>query len=77
MLWTYVQYQPLLRSLPVLVPLIHTSLTASVYTTLAVAVERAATFAPKIAMESSESIMRDVLTFYLLRLSKCVREDFC
>ena len=40
------QYEPVLRCVPVVVPLIHTSLTASVYTTIAVAVERAATFTP-------------------------------
>ena len=37
------QYLPLLKSIPVLVPLIHISLTASVYTTVAVAVERYST----------------------------------
>ena len=35
-----------MRSLTVLVPMIHTTLTASVYTTLAVAMERAANFCP-------------------------------
>ena len=34
------QYFPLLKLIPILVPLIHISLTASVYTTVAVAVER-------------------------------------
>merc|ERR1719232_276779 len=40
------QYLPLLKCIPALVPLIHISLTASVYTTVAVATERAATFIP-------------------------------
>ena len=37
---------PILKSIPVVVPLIHTTHMASVYTTVAVAVERAATFIP-------------------------------
>ena len=37
------QYLPLLKSIPILLPLIHISLTASVYTTMAVAVERYST----------------------------------
>ena len=38
------QYLPLLKSIPILLPLIHISLTGSVYTTVAVAVERYTTF---------------------------------
>ena len=38
------QYLPLLKSIPILLPLIHISLTDSVYTTVAVAVERYTTF---------------------------------
>ena len=40
------QYAPLLRTIPVMVPLIHLTHTMGVYTTLAVAIERAATFIP-------------------------------
>ena len=43
------QYAPLLWTIPVMVPLIHLSHTMGVYTTLAVAVERAATFIPWIS----------------------------
>ena len=50
------KYQPLLRATPVLVPLIHISLTASVYTTLAVAVERTATFAPSIDKDGPSTL---------------------
>jgi len=50
------QYQPLLRATPVLVPLIHISLTASVYTTLAVAVERTVTFAPSIDKDGPSTL---------------------
>ena len=50
------QYLPLLRSIPVLVPLIHISLTASVYTTVAVAVDRAATFLPHIAKVGTDNV---------------------
>ena len=38
------RYLPLLKSIPILLPLIHISLTGSVYTTVAVAVERYTTF---------------------------------
>ena len=38
------QYLPILKSIPILLPLIHISLTGSVYTTVAVAVERYTTF---------------------------------
>ena len=54
------QYLPLLRSIPVLVPLIHISLTASVYTTVAVAVDRAATFLPHIAKVRIGTDLKDL-----------------
>ena len=47
-LFVLFQYTYILRSLPILVPLIHTAVTGSVYTTVAIAIERAATFIPSI-----------------------------
>ena len=49
------QYLPLLKSIPILLPLIHISLTGSVYTTVAVAVERYTTF-----VEALSKVMVDV-----------------
>ena len=46
---SFSQYAPVLWTIPVMLPLIHLTHTMGVYTTLAVAVERAATFIPWIS----------------------------
>ena len=51
-IYLFLQYAPLLWTIPVMVPLIHLTHTMGVYTTLAVAVERAATFIPWIGKVS-------------------------
>ena len=50
--YIFLQYLPLLKSIPILVPLIHISLTASVYTTVAVALERYTTFSKTFKVSS-------------------------
>ena len=56
------QYTYILRSLPVLVPFLHTTVTGSVYTIVAIAIERAASFFPSI----NKVIVREICILYIV-----------
>ena len=54
---TPVQYVPLLRAIPILVPFIHITLTGSVYTIVAVALERYTTMVEALS-KVKENLMK-------------------
>ena len=71
---TPVQYLPLLRAIPILVPLIHISLTGSVYTIVAVALERYTTMVEALSKVTVNLIKRlNNVSFYHSQLP-CVMD---
>ena len=73
---TAAQYYHILRAIPVLVPIIQISLTGSVYTTVAVALERYTTMVEAFCMVSINFVLLGNISRLYFSQLQCVMDGF-